>query len=196
MKVKFYYLALATAFTTLGLSSLCLAEPPKNIKVGPIDLKKIDPNALKNPTIPQGGFSLTPSISGKLKFLAGQYGSVPDCKDAQLYLISDEYTEKPAPPPKPGAINLGSSGTIRIPIFVYKGKVSTDPSKGKSDNKTTHCKYSVLVEKKFADKKAYVQFEPDNLICGNTPVGDSGTSVVVPALSVKKDFQVTICGIG
>ena len=182
----------AAVLMTLVVSSVSMAKPSSlDPQVGSIDVRKIDPNVFKKPILLPVPNS-TSSISGKIKFLKGQYGSVPKCQDAKVYLVSDEYTEKPAPKPKPGEISLGS--TQQIPVFIYEGKVSPDSANGNSDSKTAYCKYSVSAEKQFVGKKAQVVFSPSNSICGKS--SDPNTTVIVPAKPVKKNYQVTVCGIG
>jgi hypothetical protein len=174
------------------ISSLSLAQLPSNIRVGPIDAGKIDPDVFKNPEIPKGGLNLRPSVSGKIKFLKGQYGAVPQCQNAEVYLISNEYTEEPAPTPIPGTI---SGGKIRKPIFTYKGKISPDPN-GKSDTKTTYCKYSVSAAKKFVGKKASVYFNTNTGGIDCYRSDDSDTGVIIPDKPIEKNYQKSICGIG
>jgi hypothetical protein len=185
MKSNLYRLGVAAiAIMTSVASSVGITEA----KFQPIQANqapRVNPDALKNPQIPQ--LNLSPYISGNIEIAGGKSVNI-QCKDVKVYLTSEEYTEEPAPPKKPGEINLDPK--IKY-IFEYQGKASTNPAKKDSSN-TTYCKYSVSAETKFVGTKARLGFET-GVYCAS-----GNDKIIIPEADkpIKKDFKSKICVIG
>jgi hypothetical protein len=186
MKSNLYRVGVAAiAIMTSVVSSVGITEA-KLQTTGVNQTPRVNPDALKNPQIPQ--LNVAPFISGEVEFAVGQYGYKAQCKNVKVYLISEEYTEEAAPATKPGEINLGSK--IKY-IFQYQGKVFSSSAKTDSSN-TTYCKYSISADTKFVGKKARLVFETGS-VCGS-----GGDTIIIPdpGKDIKKDYKEKICGIG
>jgi hypothetical protein len=185
MKSRIYHVGVAAiAVVSSMIGTLGIAEAKlQNAQLQEI---QINSDALKNPQIPQ--INLAPSISGELEIVLGKYGGgVPKCKDVKVYLISEEYTEEPAPPPKPGEINLGSKKITYM--FEYQGKISQNPKKA-STSSAAYCNYSIFPGTKFVGKKATLGFLTGSVCSSN------GDKITIPNAPIQKNYKEKICGIG